>query len=115
LAAQAQSAAERLEDRGVDGTLDDLRGYARRHPGMFLAGAFAIGVVGGRVLRNMDTEVLTNTTSRSSDSASQPQQLEGPDIRSQAGETAIFVDIEESAPAAADFLPGRPAGGGEMP
>ncbi|MEU9980899.1 hypothetical protein [Streptomyces sp. NPDC050856] len=35
--------ASRVESRGPDGLLDDLRGFARRRPGMFLAGAALAG------------------------------------------------------------------------
>ena len=119
VAAEVKSTAERLDDRGVDGTLDDLRGYARRHPGMFLAGAFAVGFVGGRMLRNVDSDVLTASTAsaRADNSRSRPQgnRLEEPEAGYGGAEAATFADVEETAPGAADFLPGRPAGGGRMP
>jgi hypothetical protein len=54
--------AGRLEDRGIDGALDDVRRYARRYPGRFLLGAAAAGFVIGRFLRNVDTEVLTGAS-----------------------------------------------------
>ena len=37
--------ADRLEERGFDGTVEDVRGFARRRPGLFLAGAAATGFV----------------------------------------------------------------------
>lgn len=46
-----QQAASRLEEGGLDGLLDDLQGFARRRPGLFLFGAGAAGVVVGRLLR----------------------------------------------------------------
>jgi hypothetical protein len=48
--------ARRLSERGFDGSLEDLTAYARRRPGMFLAGAFAAGIVAGRLVRNADTQ-----------------------------------------------------------
>ncbi|MFF8382519.1 hypothetical protein [Streptomyces kanasensis] len=40
--------ASRLEDRGPDGLVDDLRDFARRRPGVFLAGAALAGFVVAR-------------------------------------------------------------------
>jgi hypothetical protein len=42
--------AERLED-GPNAVLDDVRRFARRQPGLFLAAAGAAGFVAGRLLR----------------------------------------------------------------
>jgi hypothetical protein len=47
--------ARRLSTRGFDGSVEDLTAYARRRPGMFLAGAFAAGILAGRLARNADT------------------------------------------------------------
>ncbi|HYH48814.1 MAG TPA: hypothetical protein VEG38_04630 [Acidimicrobiia bacterium] len=44
--------AERLENRGWDGVLADVGRFARRRPGVFLAGAMTAGFFVGRFLRN---------------------------------------------------------------
>lgn len=44
--------AERLESRGWDGVLSDVGRFARRRPGVFLAGAMTAGFFVGRFLRN---------------------------------------------------------------
>lgn len=44
--------AERLESRGWDGVMSDVGRFARRRPGMFLAGAMTAGFFVGRFLRN---------------------------------------------------------------
>jgi len=62
VASQVGKLADRLESRGVDGSLDDLRGYARRRPGRFLFGAFAAGFLIGRVVRNVDAPSLDTAT-----------------------------------------------------
>jgi hypothetical protein len=49
--------ADAVQDRGVDGLLDDLRSYGRRRPGMFLLGAVAAGVVVARFGRNVAPEL----------------------------------------------------------
>src|SRR4051794_7135960 len=43
--------AARLEQRGPEGVVEDVSGFARRRPGVFLAGAVAVGFVVGRVVR----------------------------------------------------------------
>lgn len=44
--------ARRLDQGGVDGALDEIRTFARRHPGAFLAGSAASGFAVARVLRH---------------------------------------------------------------
>jgi len=44
--------ARRLEDGGAQGAMDDLTRFARRRPGLFLAGALSVGFVVGRVARS---------------------------------------------------------------
>ena len=44
--------AQRLESRGYDGLVDDVSGFARRRPGVFLASAGLLGFVVGRVVRS---------------------------------------------------------------
>jgi hypothetical protein len=43
--------AERMENGGLDGMLDDARRFARRRPGTFLLSAAALGFAAGRLLR----------------------------------------------------------------
>lgn len=60
LAAQAAQrvhrAADWLDQREPGQLLDEVRDLARRHPGMFLAGAAALGVLAGRLTRNIASE-----------------------------------------------------------
>ncbi|MEU8264100.1 hypothetical protein AB0C02_26185 [Micromonospora sp. NPDC048999] len=42
-----------LDEREPGEVMDDVRGYARQHPGMFLAGAAVAGVLVGRLTRNL--------------------------------------------------------------
>ena len=55
---EGSSVARRLSDRldqdGLDGALREVKRFARRQPVAFLAGAFAAGVILGRLTRNAD-------------------------------------------------------------
>lgn len=50
-AERARELTHQLADRQPGAILDDVRGYARRRPGVFLVGALAAGVVVGRLAR----------------------------------------------------------------
>ena len=52
LADRSHQLASRLDHGGLQGVSDDLRGFARRQPGLFLAAAGVAGFVVTRVLRN---------------------------------------------------------------
>ncbi|MEU0155880.1 hypothetical protein [Micromonospora fulviviridis] len=49
----AQRAAGWLDQREPGEVLDEVRGYARQHPGTFLAGAVVAGLLVGRLTRNL--------------------------------------------------------------
>lgn len=48
---RASSLAGRLESGGIQGVVDDVSGFARRRPGLFLAAAAGLGFLAGRALR----------------------------------------------------------------
>jgi arylsulfatase A-like enzyme len=48
---QVGRVADRLDQRGVDGVVNDVQEFARRRPGAFLLGCAAAGFVTGRLLR----------------------------------------------------------------
>jgi hypothetical protein len=50
---RVQQVADWLEQREPGQALDDVRNFARRHPGAFLTGAAIAGVVAGRLTRNL--------------------------------------------------------------
>jgi len=52
-ATHARKLADYLDQRDPGSLLDEVRGFARRRPGMFLALAAGAGVVGGRLSRGM--------------------------------------------------------------
>ena len=51
LAEKVEEIAERIEQRGFDGVVEDLTSFARRRPGTFLVSAAAAGFVVGRLGR----------------------------------------------------------------
>ena len=48
---QVRRLATRLEQRGPNGVMDDVTRFARRKPGVFLAGALGAGLLVGRAIR----------------------------------------------------------------
>lgn len=48
---QVRKVADRVDERGVDGMVDDVQNFARRRPGVFLLGCATAGFVTGRLLR----------------------------------------------------------------
>lgn len=49
----AHQAADWLQQREPGAVVNEVREYARRHPGMFLAGAAVAGMLAGRLTRNL--------------------------------------------------------------
>jgi hypothetical protein len=58
LASQLSRFADRADQRGVDGLLQDVSRFARKKPGLFLLASFGGGVVSGRLLRTADQHGL---------------------------------------------------------
>ena len=56
VATQARDASQFLEGREPGSLMDELKGFARRRPGTFLAVAAGLGVIGGRLSRSMVDE-----------------------------------------------------------
>ena len=76
---QLETIAGRIGDRGMDGVVQDVTTFARRKPGLFLAGAAALGFVGGRLLRGAQAAqqqglASSSSTPTSSMTPSQPAQ-----------------------------------------
>ena len=54
--------ADRMEQRGIEGALDDVRAFARRRPGVFLLGAGIAGFAAGRLVRGASSAPQPVTT-----------------------------------------------------
>lgn len=62
-AQRARDLGTRLDGREPSDLLDEVRGFARRRPGVFLLGAVAAGVVVGRMARGAKASSSTNGAS----------------------------------------------------
>jgi len=79
--------AQRLEDRGYDGMIEDVSRFARRRPGAFLAAAGILGFAVGRVVR-----------SGGATSAASPSDERGPAAAGLAGRGDPTVSLEPAMP-----------------
>src|SRR4029079_19197388 len=59
-ASKVNQVAQRVQQRGFDGVVQDVERFARRRPGVFLLGAAAAGAVVGRVLRGAKADSQSN-------------------------------------------------------
>ncbi|MFV0137988.1 hypothetical protein ACLGIH_33250 [Streptomyces sp. HMX87] len=80
-------AAEYLDKQGVEGMTEDLKGFARRRPGAFLAGAALAGLVVGR---------MAKAGSKASQSSQGPQQDPVRDGRPGVQEAAVRPELPGS-------------------
>jgi hypothetical protein len=72
---RANQFASRLDEGGLDAVTSDVKQFARQRPVVFLAGAFGLGVLAGRVLRNADTQSLAQAAKPSSGGTDSPSSL----------------------------------------
>lgn len=94
--------SERLQRDGLDGALRDARMFARRRPVMFLAGSFAVGLMAGRLMRNVDAASIAPSNA---DNATVPGSRNGHRSNGENGETS------NSPSASSGFSTGSGGGG----
>jgi len=78
---RSQRVADRLEEGGPQGLVDDVQRFARRRPGVFLAGMGFAGLVVGRMLRNSSAVTSSSPSDRSGGWTGQGGQDEEIDLR----------------------------------
>jgi hypothetical protein len=101
LADKSRQVASRLEECGVQGVGDDLRRFARRQPGLFLAAAGVAGFVVTRLLRNAQGNALSGAQSAAPSTSSHPGLQ--PFTSTQAGQQDI--GLPTGAPASPETTP----------
>jgi len=108
LADGSERLASRLDGGGLQAVGEDIRGFARRSPGLFLAGAAMAGFLVSRLVRNSDRSALTNGQSQSASSQSaSSQSASSPSPVAPLGtEAGMPSDLSASA-----YPVGSPAGG----
>jgi hypothetical protein len=101
VAQRVRTISERLDGREPSELLDDLRSFARRRPGMFLAGALVSGMVVGRLLRGGRDAAQTDKVGADDDIATtQPRPVvpASPAVTSQPLDQAVEVAPEVGRP-----------------
>ena len=115
VAQRVRAISERLDGRDPSELLDDLRSFARRRPGMFLAGALVSGVVVGRLLRGGRDAARADTVGADDDIArTQPRPVvpASPAVTSQPLDRAVDPATDPATDPASDPATelGRPVG-----
>ena len=111
VAQRARTISERLDGREPTELLDDLRSFARRRPGMFLAGAVISGVVVGRLLRGGRDAAQADTSGATDDVAitqSRPVVPASPAVTSEPFGQPVDESFASPQTDSPDF--GRPVG-----
>ncbi len=111
VAQRVRTISERLDGREPSELLDDLRSFARRRPGMFLAGALVSGVVVGRLLRGGRDAAQADTVGADDDIATtQPRPVvpASPAVTSQPLDRAVDPATDPASDPATEL--GRPVG-----
>lgn len=111
---RATSMGERFQEGGYRALKDDLTGYARSSPGMFLLASAAAGFMVGRVVRNADTHALADAARGDSGGGSEAVGPAGGAASSVMDRTSAIpreVDLREPPGVGADELTGLIAGG----
>jgi len=61
--------AQRIDEGGIDGVVDDVKRFARNRPGAFLLGSVAAGFAIGRLVKHADTETAKEQAKSELDAA----------------------------------------------
>lgn len=78
VAEKIEELANRLDERGLEGTVDDVRRFARQRPGLFLLGATASGFLVARLGRGLKAAQEDGEDTSSIATPAQPIQPELP-------------------------------------
>jgi hypothetical protein len=76
-ASRLHNAADWLDGREPGDILEEVRSFARRRPGAFIAGAALLGLVGGRMTRGLTADSGSDTPAVSTSAAPTPRYATG--------------------------------------
>jgi hypothetical protein len=94
--------AGRINDRGLDGLVDDVQRFARRRPGMFLAVAAGAGFAAGRFFRGAKAESDASSGSTGNGSSGSPAAV------GRAGSSGVISSSQGVAGGPTSALPTAP-------
>lgn len=103
---RTQQLAERVRQGSVDDAVGQLRDLGRNRPGLFLLGAFGLGVAGGRIARNLAQDPTGNGNGDASGTSTGTATATRPAIGPDAGVRDDVVPAGHAAYGA----PARPVG-----
>jgi hypothetical protein len=112
-AARVGDMAQRLESRGYDGMVQDVSAFARRRPGVFLAGAGLLGFAVGRVIRSGGASGSSNGSNMGSGASSMRSMQGMQGMQGMHGMPDATVSMEPVMPAPAPSAPISAAGAGQ--
>jgi uncharacterized protein YjbJ (UPF0337 family) len=73
----AHRMAQKLDQRGIDGVMSDVKRFARERPLVFIAGALGAGVLAGRLFRSLDTSAIAQAAKPNGESSQTQTQTPG--------------------------------------
>jgi vacuolar-type H+-ATPase subunit H len=108
-ATQLERLSSRLDQGGVDGLVGDVKRFARRRPGVFLASCAGAGFLIGRLLHNTDTDALREAVQHEeSGHAGNGHQRSGPSDRP----STSSPSTRPTGPTSTSHTAGPTSGGG---
>lgn len=97
---RGRRAADYLEERGVDGLVGDLQGFARRRPGAFLGGAVLAGLVAGRLMKAGKAAHSDDGVARQVPETAEPVPPVGEPVRTELQEYPGWCEMATISPSA---------------
>ena len=102
---RVEAASGYLQERDLSDVLSDLGGFARREPALFLGGAFALGLLGGRFLKSSHVQpARTASPNNAGQGSSQNGAREGQQAKRKVGSPSRAQG--NRSPGTARTLPG---------
>jgi len=104
--------SERMDEQGMEGVLSDVKQFARRRPGVFLAASLVGGLVAGRMLRSGDMSEFVDTMKQSVSGSGENSDGQG---QQPSAPTGISGQTQPQPSLAGAVTPAAPASGYPLP